>query len=105
MNTKNKKSNKIIIETKLWKYAGWTIPFSALSFLFFLEFIGFEENYQKILLIGAMIFFIISVIWWWWAIEKIKQLSEMILSTGKDFKIIDTNIKEIKKDLKNDRNR
>lgn len=92
-----KKAKKIIIETRIWAFAAWTVPFVALGGLFFFELVGWEDLYQKSIVAGAVLFFAISVFWWWWAISKVSQLAKMFIDTRENFTQIKTNLQELRK--------
>lgn len=98
-NLKNKVfAEKTEKQVQWWAYAAWTLPFVALSGLFFVEFLGFNYFYEKLLVIGAVIFFAISVFWWWWAIFKIARVSQIIISTSKKFEEVLDQLKSFKND-------
>jgi len=96
----DEKAKKIIIETKLWAFAAWTVPFVALAALFFFELVGWDDLYKQSIIAGGLIFFTVSVFWWWWAIAKVSQLAKMFIDTREKFQDIKTNLKDIHKDYK-----
>jgi len=94
----DKKAKKIIIETRLWAFAAWTMPFAALAALFLFEVVGWDDLYKQSIVASGVLFFTISVFWWWWAIAKVSQLAKMFIDTREKFYDIKANIQEIKKD-------
>lgn len=96
----NKKATKTINEAILWKYTAGTVPFAALSVLFFLEIFGWSDLYSKVVVIVGTVFLTVSVFWWWWAVSKILEFAKMINDTDdslKEIKKIKENITSIKK--------
>ena len=84
--------SKIILRIKLWKYAARTVPVIVLAALFFLHLVGWDNLYEKLIIISGTTFVAICVFWWWWAVNKILSLALIINRTG-------TNLKEIKKEI------
>lgn len=91
-------------EVRLWSWAAWTLPFVALSGIFFLDIIGLDSWIHTAIVIGGVVFFTIAVYWWWWAIHKVSKISTLMLNTAINIKEIGKEIKEFKKDFnKNDK--
>ena len=87
-------------EVRWWTYAAWTLPFVALAGLFFFNLLGWENAFNKTLVIGATIMFSISVFWWWWAIYKIFNFAEMMERTADKINTIKKEFNSIKDSLK-----
>lgn len=83
-------------EASTWAYAGWTLPFIALSALVFEYLIGWTDAYHKTLVIVAVTFFSISVFWWWWALRKFVIIIDAMRET-------DDNLADIKRELQKTR--
>lgn len=79
-------------EARLWSYAAWTLPFTALALLVFEHFIGWDSLMQRTLVLITVTFFTISVFWWWWALNKIVVILRYISSNTDHFE-------EIKREL------
>lgn len=93
---------KILRQTKYWRYAAWTLPFVALGLLVALDVIG-AENYKDIASIAVVcVFFGCSVFWWWWAMDAIHTIFQKHQSTEQDFIEIKTYIKETKELVEQD---
>ena len=86
-------------EVRWWAYAAWTTPFVALASLFFIDLIGWDSLWQKTVIVGGVIFFSVAVFWWWWAIFKVARISNILLETAEDLKIIGDEMRKIGKDL------
>ena len=87
-------------EVAWWIRAAWTLPFVALSALFFLYFIGWGNIYEQLLVVTATLFFGISVYWWWWAIFKIVNIADLLRRTVENFDTVKQELKKFKKDFK-----
>ena len=91
---------KILRQTKYWRYAAWTLPFVALGLLVALDVIG-AENYKDIVSIAVVcVFFGCSVFWWWWAITKIVYMIDMTTQVEQNFNQLKSEISKLNKDLK-----
>jgi hypothetical protein len=86
-------------QTKLWKYAAWTLPFIALAAITFVYFLGYDNLVAKFIVITCTAFFGISVFWWWWALDKLTKLMEDRFALQKRFDDIYNEFRKIKKDL------
>lgn len=86
-------------EIKWWAYSAWTLPFSALGGLFFVWLYGTDDMLHRSLIVGSIIFFTISVYWWWWAINKLLNISRLLLETANGVKDISVDLRQIHKDL------
>lgn len=93
-------SKKTQKEVKWWSYAAWTLPFTALSGLFFFYALGWEDLYHKSLWLGGVIFFSVSVFWWWWAIHKIARTAKIIISVTDKFSEVKKELERIKDSFK-----
>lgn len=91
---------KIIKQSTYWIVAASVLPLTALSGLFFINFIGWTSNLEKLLTIGAISMIFIASIWWWWAIRKIVEFAEMMKKTDQNLQDLKLSIVSIKKDLK-----
>jgi ABC-type multidrug transport system fused ATPase/permease subunit len=89
-----------LLQIQWWKYAAWTLPFTALAGLFFISIFGWDNIYSQALIIGSVTFFSISVFWWWWAIHKLSFIVDLMSGTGEKFERVVSLISEIKRDLK-----
>ena len=93
-------------EASLWAYAAWTLPFVALAAIVFEHFIGWENFYNKTIIIIAVTFFSISVFWWWWALNKFVIVISAMRDTEKSFEDIKDELKltrqEFQKAVKKD---
>lgn len=96
---KNTRFEKIITETKIWAILAWTIPFSLLSLLFFINLFGSYTIYNKILTIIGVGFVTVSVIWWWWAVKKIVQFAKTLAKTDETLLYIKKEISTVKEEL------
>lgn len=90
---------KVKDQTKLWRYAAWTLPFVALSAIAFAYFLGTDTLLTRFILITCVVFFSISVFWWWWALDKFTELMKDRFLMQKRFEDICNEFKKIKKDL------
>jgi hypothetical protein len=86
-------------EASLWAYAAWTLPFVALAAIVFEHFIGWDQLYNKTIIVIAVVFFSISVFWWWWALNKFVIVLGAMRDTEKGFAEILHEIKETRKDV------
>lgn len=91
---------KIIKQSKYWIVAASVLPLTALSGLFFLNFIGWTTFLEKLLTIGAISMIFIASIWWWWAIRKIVEFAEMMKKTDQNLQELKSTITEIRTDIK-----
>ena len=91
---------KKLNEIKWWAWLATVGPIIALAGLFFVEFIGFDNIYEVILTVGAIIMFTVAVIWWWWAIWTIAKVTDVLSVTIDRFDIVQDNIKNVKKDIR-----
>jgi hypothetical protein len=82
-----------------WRYAAGTIPSVVVAVLVLLDIIGWSGEYNKIIFIILLSFFTTGVLWWWWAIDKILELSKLLLDTEKKFTELTTEIKLIQTEL------
>ena len=96
---KNTRFEEIITETKIWAILAWTIPFSLLSLLFFINLFGLDTIYNKIIIIIGVGFITVSVIWWWWAVKKIMQFAKTLAKTDETLSYIRKEISIVKEDL------
>jgi hypothetical protein len=99
-----KNIGKIIKQTKIWMTAASVIPVTALSGMFFLQFIGWTTTLEKLLTIGAIIMFFVASIWWWWAVNKIVEFANMMKKTDQNLQELKTDIASIKTDIKQSAN-
>jgi hypothetical protein len=83
-----------------WAWAAVVLPLTALAGMFFVEFIGTDTQYKLALATGATVMFGIAVVWWWWALYIIAKVTGILAKTIDRFDDVDTDIKEIRKDLK-----
>ena len=88
-------------EANWWILIGRSVPIIALGSLFFFEIIGWNDMFDKAIIIGAILFFCVSVVWWWWAIYKIKNIADVLSRAITNFKTVKEDIKEIKDDIRN----
>lgn len=86
-------------EVKWWVYAAWTIPFTSLAIIFFLEQIGWSDGISRLFVIGGVLFFTAAVYWWWWAIFKIARISNLLLETAENLKKIGREMREVGKEM------
>jgi len=91
---------KKLKEIKWWAWLATVGPIIALAGLFFAEVIGFQNIYETILTVGAIIMFTVAVIWWWWAIWTIAKVTDVLSVTIDRFDIVQDNIKNVKKDIR-----
>lgn len=96
----NKNLGKIIKQSKYWMIAASVLPLTALSGLFFLQFIGWNTNLEKIVTLTATTMFFIATVWWWWAVNKIVEFANMMEKTEKNLQEVTKNILDIKIELK-----
>lgn len=87
-------------EASWWIRAAWTVPFTALSGLFFLHFIGWGDLYEQTLVVAATTFFTVSVYWWWWAIYKIVNIAELLRGTVENFEKVKQELRKFRRDFK-----
>lgn len=87
-------------ESSLWKYLGWTLPFTALAILGFEWYIGTDTLYDYTMIVITVVFFSISVFWWWWAVNKFAILMDSMKRTEENFQEVKVNLKEIKQEIK-----
>lgn len=87
-------------EVSWWAYAAWTLPLVALGGLFFFELIGWDSIYEKLIVIGAIIFFSVSVFWWWWAIFKIRDIAQLMAASAEKFKQLQEDLSKFKDQFK-----
>ena len=92
---------KLEKQTRLWKYAGWTLPFLALAGIVFAYWIDPTTLLNKTIIIICTVFFAVSVFWWWWALDKFTDLIKEKISLAEKFAILSKEIKEMRKDLTN----
>jgi hypothetical protein len=91
---------KIDKQTKLWKYAAWTLPFLALAAIIFAYWIDPKSLLNKTIIIICTAFFSVSVFWWWWALDKLSLLVKEKLGIEEKFHTLTEELKAIRKDLK-----
>ena len=91
---------KKLKEIKLWAWAATVLPITLLCILFLVQILGFDAVKQKILVIGGTIMFTLSVIWWWWALHTIGSVTYLLSETLKKFKKVNTELDELKEDIK-----
>lgn len=87
-------------QVKWWAYAAWTLPFTALASIFFLDMLGWTDGLHRAAVVGGVIFFTIAVYWWWWAIFKLARLSNLLLNTADNLKDIGNELREISRNIK-----
>lgn len=88
-------------QSKWWKYAAATLPFSALAILVFEYFLGWSELYAKTLIIISTAFFTVSVIWWWWAIDKLLHIIQTAKKTESNLNKVKDEIHSLRKQINN----
>jgi hypothetical protein len=82
-----------------WRYAAGTVPSVVVAVLVLLDVIGWSGEYNKVIFIILLCFFTTGVLWWWWAIDKIVELSKLLLEAENKFSELKTEIKFIQKEL------
>lgn len=87
-------------QTRLWKYAGRTLPFAALAAIVFAYWIDPTTILAKVIIIICTVFFAVSVFWWWWALDKFTILVKEKLGLEEKFSILARELKAIREDLK-----
>jgi Tfp pilus assembly protein PilO len=92
-------------QSQWWKYAAGILPFACLIVLVLLELIGWSDLHNRVLFIILVGFFITGAIWWWWAIDKIINLTALLIQSDQKFTEIKEEIKEIKKEVESLDNR
>lgn len=90
---------KINDQIKFWKYAAWTLPFTALAGIAFSYWIGYETYLGKFLIVIATVFFTISVFWWWWALEKLGKLMKDRFSLLTKLDNVMKELRDLRKDI------
>jgi hypothetical protein len=94
-----KATQKAAKEARLWAYAAWTLPFLALAAIVFEHFIGWDNLYNKTIIIIAVTFFTISVFWWWWALNKFTIVIGAMRDTENSFSEIKDELKLTRKEI------
>jgi hypothetical protein len=87
-------------EAGLWAYAGWSLPFTALSIIIFEYLIGWNELIDKTIIIIAVVFITLGVFWWWWAIHKIVKILDSMSKTEERFEEIKQELRETRKAIR-----
>jgi ABC-type uncharacterized transport system involved in gliding motility auxiliary subunit len=82
------------------KYAAGLIIFLSFATLVMLDIIGQSDLYNKILFVILIGFFTFGLIWWWWAVDKIINLTKLLIKTENDLLEISKEVIEIKKEIK-----
>jgi hypothetical protein len=90
---------KIEQQAKLWRYAAWTSPFTALALLLGETLIGFNTLTHITSIIVVVAFITTSVFWWWWALSKLVRMLKTSEKIEQDFTLLIKELKEIKKDV------
>ena len=91
--------HSVIKQSKIWIILASVLPLTALSGIFFLEFIGRDNLITISLVIGAVMMFLFAVIWWWWAIYTISKFAVNLSKTIEKFDDVKKDLKEIRKDF------
>lgn len=87
-------------QVRWWAYAAWTLPLVALAGIFFVDLIGWGDDFHRAVVVGGIVFFTVAVYWWWWAIFKLARLSNLLLNTANNLKEIGDELREINQNLK-----
>lgn len=95
-----KHSEKTIKQLKVWAVIGVILPIVFLASLFLISLFGFEEAYQRALVIGATIMFTTATIWWWWVLSTIFDITKLLSRTNDRFDVVREDLTEIKKEIK-----
>ena len=93
-------TGKIRQEARYWMIAASVLPLTALSGLFFLQYIGWATNLEKLLTIGATAMFFIAVVWWWWAIWTIAKVTDLLGKAMNGVSEVKDELMSLKKDIK-----
>jgi len=84
-------------EIRWWSYAAWSTPFVAIACLVLLNFLGWNNIYDKFIIIITSVFFGVSVFWWWWAIHKFATVFNIFTKTEKDLQEVKQHLIETRK--------
>jgi len=87
-------------EARRWKYAAWTLPFIALVILLFVNMIGWDTLYQKLIIVVVVAFFSVSIFWWWWALDRICHVIQQLHNTEKRLTEVKSEIVKTRDSLK-----
>lgn len=94
------KSKKFDREVTLWAWLGRIAPMTALLVLAIVSTTEYDD-YTDILVTGiAVTFGSIAFFWWWWVLRSIGILTNLLDTTSERFTEVVTELKEIKKDVK-----
>lgn len=86
-------------QIKIWKYFGWTAPFTALATLTVLYYFGWDNFMEKVFSIMLIFFLTTAVFWWWWALENMLILYKSLQTSENRFLEIKSLFERIKRDL------
>ena len=85
---------------KYWKYAGVTLPYTALTAIIGMELLDLNTTRDYILFGGLIIFSSVCIIWWWWTIAQIVTLLQALENTEKHLIDVKSYLRDTKDMLK-----
>tara|TARA_B100001013_G_C24604109_1_gene440237 strand:- start:824 stop:1162 length:339 start_codon:yes stop_codon:yes gene_type:complete len=89
---------------KYWKYAGVTLPYTALTAILGMELFDLNTTREYLLFGGLIIFTSVCIVWWWWTIVQILNLLQALETTEKHFLDVKSYLKDTKDMLKTTHN-
>ena len=98
-------NNKLDRSITIWWYAAKVLPIVGILMVSILHFLNIDSLLDYILIMITVVFLTSSIVWWWWVMRVVKDFNNIINTSITKFDDIAKEIKELKKEFKNVRNR
>jgi len=86
-------------QIRLWSYAAWTLPFTALAMIVFSYWYDNAVFYSQIIWLISVVFFTVGVFWWWWALYKLLEIIKRLETTAHGLTSIKQAIRNLRDSL------